>query len=64
MQAMPGQISPPKNSVPLAGYGNTLMRMNRGVLDPLMATFMHRQNIVRLFKDEERRTNLFKKDKE
>ena len=28
----------PAESVPLAGYGNTLKRMSQGVLDPLMAT--------------------------
>jgi len=35
-----------------------------GVFMGVLATFMHRQNIVRLFKGEERKTNLFKKDKE
>ena len=35
-----------------------------GIFMSLLATFMHRQNIVRLFKGEERKTNLFKKDKE
>ena len=35
-----------------------------GVFMSLLATFMHRQNIVRLIKGEERKTNLFKKDKE
>lgn len=35
-----------------------------GVFMSALATFMHRQNIVRLIKGEERRTNLFKKDKE
>lgn len=35
-----------------------------GVFMSLLATFMHRQNIVRLFKGQERKTNLFKKDKE
>ncbi len=34
-----------------------------GVLMGLLATFMHRQNIVRLLKGQERKTNLFKKDK-
>ena len=28
----------PQESVPLAGYGNTLMRLSQGVLDPLYAT--------------------------
>ena len=32
-----------------------------GVFMSLLATFMHRQNIVRLLKGEERKTNLFKK---
>ena len=35
-----------------------------GVFTGLLATFMHRQNIVRLVKGHERKTNLFKKDKE
>ena len=35
-----------------------------GVFTGLLATFMHRQNIVRLIKGQERKTNLFKKDKE
>ena len=35
-----------------------------GVFTGLLATFMHRQNIVRLVKGQERKTNLFKKDKE
>ncbi len=35
-----------------------------GVFMGAMATFMHRQNIARLLKGEERKTNLFKKDKE
>jgi len=35
-----------------------------GIFMGALATFMHRKNIVRLFKGEERRTNLFKKDKE
>ena len=30
----------PEESVPLAGYGNTLKRMSQGVRDPLMATCM------------------------
>ena len=32
-----------------------------GIFMGLLATFMHRENIVRLFKGEERKTNLFKK---
>jgi len=28
----------PEESVPLAGYGNTLTRMSQGALEPLMAT--------------------------
>lgn len=32
-----------------------------GVFTGLLAVFMHRQNIVRLFKGQERKTNLFKK---
>lgn len=35
-----------------------------GIFMGLLATFMHRQNITRLLKGEERKTNLFKKDKE
>ncbi len=35
-----------------------------GVFMGALAVFMHRQNIVRLVKGQERRTNLFKKDKE
>lgn len=35
-----------------------------GVFMSVLATFMHRQNIVRLLKGEERKTDLFKKDKE
>ena len=35
-----------------------------GIFMGLLATFMHRQNIARLLKGEERKTNLFKKDKE
>lgn len=35
-----------------------------GVFMSLLATFMHRQNVVRLLKGQERKTNLFKKDKE
>ena len=35
-----------------------------GVFMGALATFMHRENIVRLVKGQERKTNLFKKDKE
>lgn len=35
-----------------------------GVFMSLLATFMHRQNILRLLKGEERKTDLFKKNKE
>ncbi len=35
-----------------------------GVFMGFLATFMHRQNIVRLLKGQERKTNLFKKEKE
>ncbi len=35
-----------------------------GVFMSALATFMHRQNILRLLKGQERKTNLFKKDKE
>ena len=35
-----------------------------GIFMGALATFMHRKNIIRLLKGEERRTNLFKKDKE
>lgn len=35
-----------------------------GIFMSLLATFMHRENIVRLLKGQERKTNLFKKDKE
>lgn len=34
-----------------------------GIFMGTLATFMHRQNIVRLLKGKERKTNLFKKDK-
>lgn len=37
--------------------------MGCGIFMGALATFMHRQNILRLFKGEERKTNLFKKDK-
>lgn len=35
-----------------------------GIFMGALAVFMHRQNILRLMKGEERKTNLFKKDKE
>ena len=35
-----------------------------GIFMSLLAVFMHRQNIVRLVKGEERKTNLFKKNKD
>lgn len=35
-----------------------------GIFMGLLATFMHKQNIVRLLKGQERKTNLFKKEKE
>ena len=35
-----------------------------GIFMSLLATFMHRENILRLFKGQERKTDLFKKDKE
>ena len=47
----------------LLHYGNWIVVLC-GIFMSAMATFMHRQNIVRLLKGEERKTNLFKKDKE
>lgn len=44
-------------------YDN-LVVMICGVFMGALATFMHRQNIARLLKGKERKTNLFKKDKE
>ena len=38
--------------------------MGCGIFMGLLATAMHWQNILRLFKGQERKTNLFKKDKE
>ena len=35
-----------------------------GIFMSLLATFMHRQNILRLLKGEERKTDLFKKNKQ
>ena len=45
-------------------HHDNLTVMLCGVFMSTLATFMHRQNIVRLFKGQERKTNLFKKDKE
>ena len=45
-------------------HHNNVTVMLCGIFMSLLATFMHRQNIVRLLNGEERRTNLFKKDKE
>ncbi len=43
---------------------NNAITLICGVFMSLLATFMHRENIVRLLKGQERKTNLFKKDKE
>ncbi len=40
-----------------------LVVMLCGIFMSALATFMHRENIVRLIRGEERKTNLFKKDK-
>ena len=45
-------------------HHDNLTVMLCGILMSVMATVMHRQNIIRLIKGEERKTNLFKKDKE
>ena len=45
-------------------HHNDPVTMLCGLFMGALATFMHRQNIVRLVKGEERKTNLFKKDKE
>ena len=45
-------------------HNGNLTVMLCGIFMSALATFMHRQNIVRLLKGEERKTNLFKKDKE
>ena len=45
-------------------HNDNLTVMLCGILMSVMATVMHWQNIVRLIKGEERKTNLFKKDKE
>jgi len=44
-------------------YSNPVV-MVCGIFMSLLATFMHRQNVLRLIKGEERKTNLFKKNKE
>ncbi len=44
-------------------YQNPVVMLS-GVFMSALATFMHRQNILRLLKGEERKTDLFKKDKE
>ncbi|MBR5529555.1 MAG: glycerol-3-phosphate acyltransferase [Oscillospiraceae bacterium] len=44
-------------------YNNPIV-LACGIFMGALAVFMHRQNIVRLVKGQERRTNLFKKDKE
>lgn len=44
-------------------YNNPVV-MVCGVFMGALAVFMHRQNILRLVKGEERKTNLFKKDRE
>ncbi len=41
-----------------------LIVMACGIFMSLLATFMHWKNILRLFKGEERKTNLFKKNKQ
>jgi glycerol-3-phosphate acyltransferase PlsY len=41
-------------------YGNWIV-VGCGLFTGALATFMHRQNIVRLLKGQERKTNLFKK---
>ena len=45
-------------------HNDNLTVMLCGLFMSVLATFMHRQNIVRLIKGQERKTNLFKKDKE
>ena len=44
-------------------HNDNLVVMLCGVLMGTLSTFMHRGNIVRLLKGEERKTNLFKKSK-
>ena len=43
---------------------NNLVVLICGVFMGVLAVFMHRQNLVRLVKGQERKTNLFKKNKE
>lgn len=45
-------------------HHDNLTVMLCGIFMSLLATFMHRQNIARLLKGQERKTNLFKKNKE
>lgn len=45
-------------------HHDNLTVMLCGIFMGALATFMHRQNILRLVKGEERKTNLFKKNKE
>ena len=44
-------------------HSNNLIMLLCGVFMALLATAMHWQNILRLLKGQERKTNLFKKDK-
>ena len=44
-------------------HNDNLVVMICGVFMGALATFMHHQNIARLIKGQERKTNLFKKDK-
>ncbi len=45
-------------------HADNLLVMLCGVFMGSLAIFMHRENIIRLIKGQERKTNLFKKDKE
>lgn len=45
-------------------HHNNFVVMVCGIFMGLLATYMHKENIVRLIKGQERKTNLFKKDKE
>ena len=45
-------------------YSSDPLVMLCGIFMGLLAIFMHRQNVLRLIRGEERKTNLFKKDKE
>ena len=45
-------------------HNDEIWVMLGGVFMGLLAIFMHRQNLLRLIKGEERKTNLFKKEKE